>query len=188
MHKISCGLLLSIHIFCSIQWFCYQTVKALIRLCRLAGWSGPLLPMYIWKHFCRSWPSWLTLKAPWKICSRRHSIFFYFSEKTSLDISCESSAKQTIHIKCKDLFSLKNKKKNYKKLSSAAVVIGALRVKSGDIVTSISYFFTLDIWMKVIFFPSLKYLHNQSKIGNPDRNRIPVICQNQICQKNWSQL
>ena len=43
---------------------------------------------------------------------------FFFSEKTSLDISCESSAKtsldisckssakQTIHMKCQDLFSL----------------------------------------------------------------------------------
>ena len=37
-------------------------------------------------------------------------IFFFFSEKTSLDISCELSAKQTIHMKCQDLFSLKNKK------------------------------------------------------------------------------
>ena len=57
----------------------------------------------------------LTLKAPSKICSRRHSFFFYyyyyyFSEKTSLDISCESSAKQMIHMKCQDLFSLKKKK------------------------------------------------------------------------------
>ena len=33
---------------------------------------------------------------------------FYFSEKTSLDISCESSAWQMIHMKCQDLFSLKN--------------------------------------------------------------------------------
>ena len=37
--------------------------------------------------------------------------FFFFSEKTSLDISSESSAKQMIHMKCEDLFSLKNKKK-----------------------------------------------------------------------------
>ena len=71
----------------------------------------------------------LTLKAPSIICSRRHSKFFfyYFLEETSLDISCELSAKQTIHMKCQDLFSLKKKIK--KKLSSAAVVIGALRVK-----------------------------------------------------------
>ena len=74
----------------------------------------------------------LTLKAPSKICSRL--FFFYFPEKTSLDISCELSAKQTIHMKCQDLFSLKNKINksnksiNKKKLSSAAVVIGALRV------------------------------------------------------------
>ena len=76
----------------------------------------------------------LTLKTPSKICSRRRSkIFFYFSEKTSLDISCESSAKQTIHIKYQDLFSLKSKKKKKKKkLSSAAVVIGTLRVKKDD--------------------------------------------------------
>ena len=30
--------------------------------------------------------------------------FFYVSEKTSLDISCESSAKQMIHMKFQDLF------------------------------------------------------------------------------------
>ena len=34
--------------------------------------------------------------------------FFNFSKKTSLDISCESSAKQTIRMKYQDLFSLKN--------------------------------------------------------------------------------
>ena len=79
----------------------------------------------------------LILKATNKICSKRHSIFYfiYFSEKTSLDISCESSAWQMIHMKCQDLFSLKNKKKkNKKKLLSAAVAIGALRVKGGGIV------------------------------------------------------
>ena len=53
--------------------------------------------------------------------------FFYFSEKTSLDITCESSAKQTIHMNCQDLFSLKNKQ-NIKMLS-AAVVIGTVMVK-----------------------------------------------------------
>ena len=33
--------------------------------------------------------------------------FWYFLKK-SLDILCESSAKQMIHMKCQDLFSLKN--------------------------------------------------------------------------------
>ena len=47
-------------------------------------------------------------------------------EKTSLDISCELSAWQTIHMNCEDLFSSENKKKS--KLLSALVVIGALRV------------------------------------------------------------
>ena len=42
-------------------------------------------------------------------CSRRQFfIFFYFSEKTRLDISCD--AWQMIHMSCQDLFSLKNKK------------------------------------------------------------------------------
>ena len=52
-----------------------------------------------------------TLEAPSKICSRRHSkiYIFYFSEKTSIDISCES---QMIHMKCQDMFSSENKKKN----------------------------------------------------------------------------
>ena len=37
--------------------------------------------------------------------------------KINLDISCESSAWQMIHMKCQDLFSLKKKKDN--RLSSA---------------------------------------------------------------------
>ena len=34
-------------------------------------------------------------------------IYFYFSERKRTDISCESYSKQTIHIKCHSLFSLK---------------------------------------------------------------------------------
>ena len=59
-------------------------------------------------------------------------IFFIFSWQISYDLSCESSAWQMIHMKCQDLFSLKNKKttKNKKKknVSSIAAVIGALWV------------------------------------------------------------
>ena len=55
--------------------------------------------------------------------------FFLFFRKISLDISCESSAWLIISMKCHDLFSLKNNKKY--NLSSAAVVIGALRVSEG---------------------------------------------------------
>ena len=42
-------------------------------------------------------------------------LFFFFREnKISLDILCELSAWQTIHMKCRDLFSLKKKKKKKK--------------------------------------------------------------------------
>ena len=61
-------------------------------------------------------------------CSRRH--FFYFSKKTSLDISSESSAWQTIHMKCQDLFSLK-KNKNiciYIECHLLQILLGTLRV------------------------------------------------------------
>ena len=57
----------------------------------------------------------LTLKAPITTASNILIFFFFsffnFSRKTGLDISCESSAWQTIHMKYQDLFSLKNKKK-----------------------------------------------------------------------------
>ena len=50
----------------------------------------------------------LTLKAP--ITTKADDNFdFFFQKKTSLDISCESSAKQTIHTKYQDLFALKIK-------------------------------------------------------------------------------
>ena len=68
-------------------------------------------------------------------CSRRqffNFLFIYFT-KTSLDISCESSAWQTIHMKCQDLFSLKNNKKNFE-CRLLQILLGALRVnKSSDI-------------------------------------------------------
>ena len=54
-----------------------------------------------------------------KVCFFNHIHFFLY-------VSI-SSAKQTIHMKCQELFALKNKKK---KLSSAAVVIGVLRVNT----------------------------------------------------------
>ena len=52
----------------------------------------------------------LTLKAPVADDIFFFFFFFFFSEKTSLDISCEKSAWQMIHMKCQDLFSMKNKK------------------------------------------------------------------------------
>ena len=60
----------------------------------------------------------LTLKAPVTTAADDNFIYLFFSEKTNLDISCESSAKQTIHMKCQDLFSLKIKTKK-ENMSSA---------------------------------------------------------------------
>ena len=46
-----------------------------------------------------------------------------------LDVSCESSARQRIHMEYQVLFLLKNNE-NYSSLSSAVVVIGALTVNT----------------------------------------------------------
>ena len=68
----------------------------------------------------------LTLKAPSKLTAEDILNFlFYFLEKIRLIISYELFAKQMIHMKCQDLFSLKIKLK--KKMLSAAVVTGALK-------------------------------------------------------------
>ena len=50
----------------------------------------------------------LTRKAPITTAADNNFLIyiFYFSEKTSFDILCESSARQTIHMECQD-FSLK---------------------------------------------------------------------------------
>ena len=55
-------------------------------------------------------------------------LFIYFSEKKSLDFSCESSTKQTIHMKSQDLFSLKIKKKKIE-CRLLQILLGDLRVK-----------------------------------------------------------
>ena len=58
--------------------------------------------------------SLLTFKAPITTAADNMFIFFlfifFFIEK-NIHILCESSAKQTIHIKCQYLFSIKNKTK-----------------------------------------------------------------------------
>ena len=55
MCKVLFRHLLSTGIFYSIQWFCLQTAKTLIRLCRWAGWSGSSLSSYTWRHVF-TWP------------------------------------------------------------------------------------------------------------------------------------
>ena len=53
-----------------------------------------------------------TLKVP-NTTAADNNLDFFCSEKTNLDIPCGSSAKQTIHIKCQDLFSLKSLRNNF---------------------------------------------------------------------------
>ena len=53
-------------------------------------------------------------------------ISLYFSEKLSLDISCELSAKQTIHMNV--LFSLKKKKKEKKFRMSSGIIFISFRI------------------------------------------------------------
>ena len=50
MRKVSSGPLLSIHTLCSIQCFCWWTVKTVIRLRGCAGWSGPSLSAFARKQ------------------------------------------------------------------------------------------------------------------------------------------
>ena len=69
----------------------------------------------------------LTLKAP--ITTKADDNFDFFQKKTSLDISCESSAKQTIHMKYQDLFSLRNKKIKNLEPGLLQILLGTLRVK-----------------------------------------------------------
>ena len=77
----------------------------------------------------------LTLKAPIKTAADDSLEFFkkFFSEKIRLDILCESSARQKIHMKHQALFSwngkCKKRKKNMKG-SSAAILPGSSRVKT----------------------------------------------------------
>ena len=50
------------------------------------------------------------------------NLFSLFSEKTSVDISCELSAK-TIHMKCQDMFSVAKKIKKKKKKKIVKIVV-----------------------------------------------------------------
>ena len=71
----------------------------------------------------------LTLKAPSKIAADDTFIFFYFYllKKIRLDVSCESSARQRIHMKSQALFSSKDKSKRLK-CRLLQFLFGALRV------------------------------------------------------------
>ena len=57
----------------------------------------------------------LTLKAPSKIAADdTYYFYFYLSKKIRLDVPCESSAKQRIHMKYQALFYQKKNEKIFK--------------------------------------------------------------------------
>ena len=76
------------------------------------GCSDPLLHL---QHFL-VWGQYLTLKAPITTAAEDslEYFFIFFSDKIMLDISCETSARQRIHMKHQTLFTLKDKSKNNK--------------------------------------------------------------------------
>ena len=77
----------------------------------------------------------LTIKVKSKIAVDDILNYFwgYFSKKIKLDISCESSARQMIHMKCQVLFSLKINNRN------------------------ISKFLLLQLWVTIQEVPVLRY-------------------------------
>ena len=71
MGKVSYRHLHSIGIFFSIQWFCLQTLKGLIRLCGCAGLSRHSLSAYAKRHiFIRRNPNYMNF---WKYKKNWHS-------------------------------------------------------------------------------------------------------------------
>ena len=81
----------------------------------------------------------LTLKAPITTAAKDiHKYFFFvFLEKIKLDNSCESSSHET-----SSLFSSKDESKKIK-VSSAAILLGTLRVKAKD-----KYYLSFDIYTR----------------------------------------
>ena len=97
-----------------------------IRSFRICGY-----PATVQWTYNRLWLSKvLTLKEPSKTVADDNihfSFFFnYFSEKARLDISCELSARQTIHMKCQTLFEKYEKWNVNSRMSTTAVVSGTL--------------------------------------------------------------
>ena len=99
----------------------------------------------------------LTLKEPIRTAAENiHKYFFiFFSEKIRLDISCESSARQRIHMKLQALFSLKIKVKKLK-CHLLQFLFGVLRVRKR------SKFFLLkvDLFLERFYCPT-KQTRNQ---------------------------
>ena len=99
----------------------------------------------------------LTLKAPITTAADDiHKYFFHcFSEKISLDVSSESSARQRIHMKKQALFSSKDKSKKLK-CRLLQFWFGTLRIKDNSEITF------LVSQENICFNPSLELLQQSS--------------------------
>ena len=75
---------------------------------------------------------------------------FFFLQKISFDISCEYSAKQTVYIKCQDLFSLKYKNKR---------MLSVTRIRFQDVFHDMSNLFSRKLYHISEFF---EYLDSDS--------------------------
>ena len=70
------------------------------------------------------------------------TFLFLFSEKIRLGISCESSARQMINLKCQKLFSLKKIQRKKKELSFVAGIIVLLELNGIRHLLNFFFFYT----------------------------------------------
>ena len=125
-----------VKLFISLEGFFMKKIPSfIIAMCGQAGvWCREVVGR------CLRFPFWLTffkmicclyssVEKPIRSAVRHFSCIEYTSKKIRLDMSCELTARQTIHFKYKTLVSPKITK--YFKMLSAAVVICSNGVKQG---------------------------------------------------------
>ena len=73
-----------------------------------------LISQYLGQRQCKAFDYGMHQLIPITIAADNILKYFFiiFHREISIDISCELSAKQTIHMKCQDLFSMNLKKIN----------------------------------------------------------------------------
>ena len=81
----------------------------------------------------------LTVKRQSQLQKTIFYYFFFIFQKKQVNISCESSAKQKIHMKCQDLFSLKKKQQQNSECHLLLILLGALRIKTFPVKLSMVY-------------------------------------------------
>ena len=117
-------------------------------------------------------------------CSRRQSwIFFYcFSEKIRLDNSCESSARQMIHMKHQAFLRKIDVTKNKEiKVSSAAVLLDSLRVENMNSIASLWFKDSFTTQNPVQIIPAFMLSpSSSSSVANLSLNAIFIYTPNAV--------